>query len=243
MDLCKDYFNFQIHAFWSKDISALIAKITSQHGKSYATQHDLVLNFINDTLFEGKGELNKEFREKGKSYPDLKIPLRDTKEGFEIVELKVRTSQLKYLRGELNKREKVFSTSDHFYFSYILQIGSKGEGKIIKDRACIYYLVIIKISKQTKTIPINDLVDAIKMGTDNFTKELAEKSGLDEEKEELLGVENMIKVVDLERKVSMLESTLDEKDKILIEERIQHEEAVKEKDKEIQRLKNQLKEK
>jgi len=236
MDLNNDFDNFQIHAFWSKEITVLIGKITSHPGKSYATQHDMVLHFINDTLFEGKGEFNKEFRVKGKTYPDLKVPIKDPEKGFEIVELKVRTSQLKYLRAELNKREKVFSTSDHLYFSYLLRIGSKEEGKIIKDRACIYYLVIIKISKQTQTIPINELVDAIRMGTDNITKELAEKSGLDEEKEELLGVENMIKVVDLERKVSILEAELGEKIHMLKAE-------LDEKDKEIERLKSQLKEK
>ena len=236
MDLCNDYDNFQIHAFWSKDIMVLISKITSHHGKSYATQHDLVLHFINKTLFEGKGVFNKEFRVKGKKYPDLKIPIKETEKNFEIVELKVRTSQLKYLRAELKKREKVFSTSDHLYFSYLLQAGSKEEGKIIKDRACIYYLVIIKISKKTETIPINELVEAIRMGTDNFTKELAEKSGLDEEKEELLGVENMIKVVDLERKVSVLKAEHEEKVSVL-------EAELEKKEKEIEHLKAQLKEK
>ena len=63
------------------------------------------------------------------------------------------------------------------------------------------------------------------MGTKDFTDKLAEKSGIDEEKEELLGVENMIKVVDLERKVRVLEVDLEEKDK------------------EIERLKAQLKDK
>ncbi len=63
------------------------------------------------------------------------------------------------------------------------------------------------------------------MGTKDFTDKLAEESGIDEEKEELLGVENMIKVVDLERKVRVLEINLEEKDK------------------EIERLKAQLKDK
>ncbi len=51
------------------------------------------------------------------------------------------------------------------------------------------------------------------MGAEDFTKKLKKESGIDDNKEELLGVENMLKVVDLERKVSVLESELDEKDK------------------------------
>jgi hypothetical protein len=39
------------------------------------------------------------------------------------------------------------------------------------------------------------------MGTEDFTKKLAKESNLDEKEEELLGVENIIKVVDLERKL------------------------------------------
>lgn len=236
MNLCNDYDNFQIHAFWSKDITALIDKITSHLGKSYATQHDMVLHFINDTLFEGKGVFNKEFRVKGKTYPDLKIPF---KKGFEVVELKVRTSQLKYLRRELNRREEVFATSDRLYFSYLLIVGSKEEGKIIKDRECIYYLVIIKLLKKTLTIPINELIGEIKVGTKEFTEELVEKSGLDGEKEELLGVDNILKAVDLERKLKLKDAELNEKDMVIKEKDRQ----LDQKDKEIERLKAQLKDK
>lgn len=245
-ELCTDYDSYQIHAFWSREISELVNLINTHPGKSYATQHDLVLKFINVTLFEGTGEFNQEFRVKGKKYPDLKIPVKDAERGFEIVELKVRTSQLKYLRSELNKREEIFSISDHLYFSFLLQVGSKGEGKTILDRTCIYYLVIIKIPKQTLSISIDELVEAIRMGTKDFIKELKEKSELDEEKEELLGVDNMIKVVDLERKLSENENLLKEKEAELEEERklrIEKEKLLEEKDKEIERLKAQLEEK
>ncbi len=68
------------------------------------------------------------------------------------------------------------------------------------------------------------------MGVEDFVNKLASKSGIEEEKEELLGVENMINVEDLERKVNILEARLNEKDK-----------ALNEKDKEIERLKAQLK--
>jgi len=248
-----------------REITELVDLILDHPGKSYAIQHDLILHFINNTLFGGKGEFNKEFRVKGKKYPDLKIPIKDVNQIFEIVELKGHTCQLKYLRGELNKREEIFSTSDHLYFSYLLQVGSKEEGKVILDRPCIYYLVIIKISKQTLSVPINELVKAIKMDAKDFTKELAEKSGLDEEKEELLGVDNILKAVDLERQLKIMGTQLEEeralrkekekllhqkdkvmekkdkimekKDKIIEEERKLREE----KEKEIERLKAQLK--
>ena len=230
MDLYNDYDNFQIHAFWSKEIMVLIDEITSYPGKSYASQHDIILRFVNDTLFQGKGEFNREFRKKGKTYPDLKISVKETNKEFEVVELRVHTSQLKYLKHELRIREKTFSTSDHLYFTYLLQVGSKEEGKIIKDRACIYYLVIIKLLKQTLTKPINELIGEIRMGAKEFTEKLAEKSGIDGEKEELLGVENIIKVVDLERKLRVKVAELEDKDKQL-----------EDKDKEIERLKAQLK--
>jgi len=218
MELCNDYDNFQVHAFLSRKVGALVNEINGHYGKSYATQHDIILKFVNERIFLGEGEFNMEFREKGKTYPDLKIVRKETDKGFEVVELRVHTSQLKYLRHELNKREKTYSNSDHLYFTYFLRVGSKEEGKVLKDKTCIYYLVIIKLSK----------------------------NGIDEEKEELLGVENMIKVVDLERKVSLLEVDLEEKDKELNEkdkELNEKDKELNEKDKELERLKAQLKDK
>ena len=75
------------------------------------------------------------------------------------------------------------------------------------------------------SIPLNELISEITRGTMHFMEELMEKSRIDEENEELLGMDNIIKMVALERK-------LKEKDKL-----------IKEKDKEIQRLKAQLKKK
>ncbi|MFO8019117.1 MAG: hypothetical protein R6U96_10810 [Promethearchaeia archaeon] len=246
MDFETEYENYHLHAFWSREITDLIEKMTNGLGKAYATQHDLVLHFINETLFGGAGEFNKEFCVKGGRYPDLKVPTDDPEKEFEIVELKLRTSQLKYLRAELKKRDTVFSTSDHLYFSYLLQLKSRHEDKPILERNCIYYLVIIKISKPTLSIPINKLISDIKMGTKHFTEELNEKSGVDEEKEELLGVDNIIKAVDLERKLSEKEYLLEEKEKQLEKKKRALEEERKlrrEKEKEIERLKAQLKKK
>ncbi|MGV9141546.1 MAG: hypothetical protein ACOC1X_01260 [Promethearchaeota archaeon] len=238
MNFKKNYNNFQIQSFWSGDVSKLIEKLITTPAKSYATQHDLVLTFINDKLFGGKGKPNKEFREKGRRYFDLKVP-RDGENGnSKIIELKVHTSQLKYLKNELKKREVIFSNSDGLYFSFLLQVRSKKVHKIIKDRRCIYYLVIIKLSKSTIEIPINKLIDEIRMGTEDFTKELAKESKLDEKKEELLGVENIIKVVDLERKLEKMK-----KEKETYKNQLEKERKLrKEKEKEIKRLKAKLKE-
>ena len=253
MDFETDYDTYQIHAFWSKEIADLMEDFRSHKGRDYAGQHDLVLGFVNDALFGGKGEFNREFRVKGGKYPDLKIPVAETEKGFEIVELKLHTSELKYLRGELNKRETIFSTSDRLYFGFLWRVGSKEEGKVILDRTCIYYLVIIKLLKSTLSIPINDLISDIKMGTKHFAEEVKEKSGIDGEKEELLGVDNIFKVVDLERelkirdiKLEEKEVELEEKDHLIEEKESELEEERKlrkEKDKIIDQKDKQLDEK
>jgi len=267
MDFKRDYETYQIHAFWSRELGDLMEGFRSRKGRNYTGQHDLVLGFVNDTLFEGEGKFNREFRVRGKNYPDLKIPVEDAEKEFEIVELKLHTSELKYLRSELNQRDKIFSTSDHLYFSFLWRLGSKEEGKVILDRTCIYYLVIIKMAKQTLSIPINELISDIKMGTKDFAEEVKEKSGIDEEKEELLGVDNIFKVVDLERELKIKDLELEEKEKQLEKEkklkeeerklrkeeqklrkeeqklRKEEQKLRKEREKEIKRLKAQLKEK
>jgi len=124
--------------------------------------------------------------------------------------------------------------------------GLKKEGKGLIDRTCIYYVVIIILSRKSLLIPIDKLAAEIQMGTRDFTKKLAEKSGIDWEKEELLGVENMIKVADLERKVRVLKGELKENKKIIEDKDKKLEEKDKkleEKDNEIERLKAQLKDK
>ena len=253
MDLCTTYDNFQLHAFWSKKVMTLVREITSHHAKSYATQHDIILKFVNDRFFQGEGAFNREFRVRGKTYPDLIIPVEEAEKGSEIVELRVHTSELKYLRDELRIREKTFSNSDRLFFTYFLQVGSKEKGKIIKDRVCIYYIVFITLLKNTKDIPINELIGEIKMGTKEFTEKLKEESGIDGEKEELLGVDNIIKVVDLERQLSVTVAELDEEKKLREEKekQLEKKEAELEKErklrmkaeKENERLKAQLKEK
>ncbi|MCK4238921.1 MAG: hypothetical protein KAX33_07360 [Candidatus Lokiarchaeota archaeon] len=72
---------------------------------------------------------------------------------------------------------------------------------------------------------MKELLDEVKKDSEEFHRQLAEESGIDLEEEELFGVENMIKVADLERE-------LKEKEKI-----------IEEKEKEIKKLKEQLKKK
>jgi len=62
-----------------------------------------------------------------------------------------------------------------------------------------------------------------------FTKEVAQKSGIDMDDEELYAVGNMIKEIKLERKLEEKDNIIEEKDKI-----------IEEKEKIIKRLKKQL---
>lgn len=60
---------------------------------------------------------------------------------------------------------------------------------------------------------MDELTNDVKPDAKDFAKEVASKSGVDLEKEEFIGVENILKVDDLERE-------LEEKDKVLEEERL-----------------------
>jgi len=238
----KNHEHFQIHALWSKEVMDLVDEILKQPAKSYATQHDIILRFINKFLHDDRGEFSREYRVKGGVYPDLKIPSDRAEREYFIIELKVRTSMLKYLRFDLKKRDIIFSHSDCLYFSFFLMVGSKSDEKILLERACIYYLVILKIYKSAKNLPLDALYEAISMGTEEFIEDLAKKSELDDD-EELLGVKNMIKVAELERRykkaLAEKEKILKEKEKILKEK----DKIIKEKENEIQRLKKLLEEK
>jgi hypothetical protein len=247
MHFSKDYDNFLIHTFWSKPITDLINKTKEKSGKDFTSSHDLLLEFVNKALFDGEGEFNKEFRRKGRHYFDLKVPTHNSHDEFEIIEFKYHSSQLKYLRYELKRREEIFSHNDYLYFSYLLRRVSKKEDKIINESVCIYYLVVIILSKNICEIPIDKLIEDIKMGTEDITKDVAKKSDIDEEEEELLGVENIIKVVDLERKLEDQKKRYKRELKVKEKELKQREEELKEekklrkaKEKEIEWLKDRL---
>ncbi|KKM97999.1 hypothetical protein LCGC14_1162300 [marine sediment metagenome] len=236
MKLFHDYKAISFHAFWSRDTSKVINEVLNKKSKSYATHHDIFLRFLNDKLFKGQGVLNREFRRKGKTYPDLLIPSKTEGKEHEIIELRTHTSELKYLRLELNKREKIFAFSDYLYFAYFLRRVWKEKNEILKVHDCIYYLVIISIPKKTEKIPINELEAVIKMGAEDFNKKVAEESGIDSEREELLGVDNIFKAVDLERRLEEKGKQLKEKEDLIKEK----EKQLKEKEKEIKQLKKQL---
>ncbi|KKK44759.1 MAG: hypothetical protein Lokiarch_15590 [Candidatus Lokiarchaeum sp. GC14_75] len=243
MKLFHDYKAISFHAFWSRDTSKVINEVLNKKSKSYATHHDIFLRFLNDKLFKGQGVLNREFRRKGKTYPDLLIPSKTEGKEHEIIELRTHTSELKYLRLELNKREKIFAFSDYLYFAYFLRRVWKEKNEILKVHDCIYYLVIISIPKKTEKIPINELEAVIKMGAEDFTKRVAEESGIDSEREELLGVDNIFKAVDLERRLEEKGKQLKEKEDVIKEKEDiikEKEKQLKKKEKEIKQLKKQL---
>ena len=243
MEFSQNFDRFRIHGFWSRKVTSLGLKITNHKAKSYATQHDIVLNFLNSNLYDGRGEFNNEFRKKGKAYPDLVLSSKNTNLKNKYIELKVHTSQLKYLRAELSKLAKIFELNHLLLFSFFLQKAPKNKCKLLKTTSCIYYLVVIELSRSVQEVSIDHLLEEIKMGTEHFTKTLAEKSGIDEEEEDLLGVENMIKVVDLERRLEEQSHQLKEKDLKLQEQSHQLKEKdqkLRDKDQEIQRLKKIL---
>ena len=112
-----EYNGINFIAVWSKEVNNLINNITGIKAKSFATHHNIILAFINDYFFEGKGNLTKDFKQRGKIYPDLKVPIESKEKSHKIIELKTHTSELKYLRSELKERDKIFASSDYFYYS------------------------------------------------------------------------------------------------------------------------------
>jgi len=83
---------------------------------------------------------------------------------------------------------------------------------------------------------MKDLLNNIREDAKDFTEKLKHESDIDLEEEELLGVDNIIKVVDLERELE--ENKEEHKEELKKIKKI-----IKEKDKEIKRLKEQLKKK
>jgi len=112
-------------------------------------------------------------------------------------------------------------------------------------------VTLIIFKRVSITLDIKGLLKEVIKEEIKFTKEVAEKSGLDLEEEELYAVGNMIKVRKLEREIEEKDKIIKEKDKIIKEEDKIIEEnkktieekdkTIEEKDKEIKRLKSQLK--
>lgn len=90
-------------------------------------------------------------------------------------------------------------------------------------------MIVIIFPKKVKSIELKELLTEVKTEAIKFTKEVAEISGVDRKKEELIGVENMIKVEDLERQIAEQKDVLTEQKELLAK-----------KEKEIEQLKKKL---
>ena len=228
----RGYQDYDMIAFWSREITQLIELIIQDKGRAFATHHDRGLECLNTLLFQKVGEFNHDYRVAGRQYHDLMIPIKHPRHSKIIIEYKLRSSGLKYLKDELSGREKVFSHSDWLFFSFFLQKEFKEKDKSFKMDGCIYYLVVVLFPKRIVNSDLRHLVKTVKMDSDNFIKELTQASKVDAEREELRPIENIITVVELKKRLEAQGKQLEQKDKQL--------EA---KDKQIKHLKEQLRQK
>ena len=174
---------------------------------------------MNEDYFNGVGELGYEKRVKGSKHDDLKLPSK-------VIKFKIRSGALTSLPGVLRDAKEIFRRNDFLYFGYLRQRIKKDKSKIIKIRGCIYYLIFLK---EIEYLNLRDLLKEVRKEEMEFTKEIAKKSGIEMDDEELYAVGNMIKEIQLERKVEEKDRIIEEKDRI-----------IEEKDKIIKRLKEQL---
>ena len=218
----KECKNFRFIAFWSKKITEFAEQIEKTGTNARVTHHDLLVNLVNEEYLDGVGELDHKKRVQGSKHDDLSLPSK-------VIEFKFRSSALTSLPGILRKARTIFTRNDLIYFAYFRRRIKKGEPKIIKTQGCIYYLIIIIFPKKIEQLNLKALLKEIRTEEMEFTKEIAQKSGLDMDDEELYAVGNMINEIKLERKLEKKDKIIEEKDKI-----------IEEKDKIIQRLKKQL---
>jgi hypothetical protein len=238
---CK---NFGFIAFWSKSINEFVNKINDTSSHAHATHHDLLVKFVNNEYLGGTGELNHKKRVKGSKHDDLTI-------SSDVIEFKFRSNRLESLPSVLKNRESIFKRNDYIYYSYFLERDRKDKTKILKIQNCIYYLIVIIFSRKIKPLNLKDLLNEVRQEEMAFTKEVALKSGVDLDEEELYAVGNMIKIRELERELEEKDKKLGEKDKKLGEKDKklgekdkklgEKDKKLEEKDKEIERLKAQLK--
>ncbi len=217
---CK---NFGFITFWSKKVNELVKKINDTTSHAHATHHDLLVKFVNNEYLGGTGELNKKKRVKGSKHDDLTT-------SSDVIEFKFRSDRLESLPVVFKNRETIFKRNDYIYFSYFLERGYKDKTKIIKDQNCLYYLIVVIFSRENEPLNLKDLLNEVRKEEIKFTKEVAQKSGIDLDEEEFYAVGNMIKIGELERELEEKDKKLEDKNKKL-----------EDKDKEIERLKAQLK--
>ncbi len=204
----KECKNFRFIAFWSKKITNFVDQIEKTGTNARVTHHDLLVNFVNEEYLDGAGEFDHEKRVKGSKHDDLSLPSK-------VIEFKFRSSALTSLPGVLRIAKDIFSRNNFLYFAYFRRRIKKNKTKIIKTRGCIYFLIIIIFPKEIEQLNLKALLKEIRKEEMEFTKEVAQKSGIDMDDEELYAVGNMIKEIKLERKLEEKDKTIEEKDKTI----------------------------
>ncbi len=242
--LSKTCGNYEFIAFWSKKVNKFVNRMDDTNAKAHATHHDLLVKFVNKEYLGGTGKMNHKKRLKGSKHDDLTT-------SSDVIEFKFCSNTLESLPAVLKNREMIFTRNDYLYFSYFRERGQKDKTKIIKTHNCIFYLILILFPRKIEKLDLKELVKDVRKEEIKFTKEVAEKSGVDLEVEELYAVGNMIKVRKLERETEEKDRIIKEKDKIIEENKKaieenketieENKETIEEKDKEIKQLKSQLK--
>ncbi len=204
----KECKNFRFLAFWSKKITEFFDQIEKTGTNARVTHHDLLVNFVNEEYLDGAGELDLEKRVKGSKHDDLSLPSK-------VIEFKFRSSALTSLPGVLRNAKNIFTRNDFLYFSYFRRRIKKEKTKIIKNQGCMYYLIIIIFPKEIEHLNLKVLLKEIRKEEIDFTKEVAQKSGIDMDDEELYAVGNMIKEIQLERKLEEKDKIIEDKNKII----------------------------
>ena len=118
-------------------------------------------------------------------------------------------------------------------------ISTKFPRKLFQIQKQIYYLYTIIFNREIIDLNSKALLKEVIKEEMEFTKEVAKKSDIDLDDEELYSVGNMIKEIKLEEELAEKEKILEEKDKTIEENK----KTIEEKDKIIKRLKEQLKRK
>ena len=243
MQTSKKYKFSQFVGFWCNKVLELVNNLKLVRVKSKVSQHDIALSFINKELFEGNGIYDNRFRKKGEKYFDLKVPSKNKNKDYDIIEFKLFTEELKNIRQVLKNREEIFQFNDYLYFSYFLRLKFKNKSKLLKTHHCIYYLVVIIFDNKIVGVNMKELVNEIKENANDFKEHLIDESELYRETCELMGVDNIIRVDDLERE---LEEIKEEKEQVEIEkrqieaEKKKLEKMLKEKEMVIKKLKDEI---
>ena len=185
----------------------------------------MLVNFVNKELLGELGEIDRKKRVRGSKHDDLSLPSK-------VIEFKFRSNALASLSGVLRTARTIFTRNNFLYFAYFRRRTKRNETKIIKTQGCLYYLIIIVFPKKIEKLNLKALLKEVRTEEMEFTKEVAEKSGIDMDDEELYAVGNMIKEIQLERKLEEKDKIIKDKDKI-----------IEDKDKIIKQLKEQIKSK